>query len=147
MTRLIQAYRSLLDYIIWCDKKFTHTNTGKVIHILTPDVFIIHLLIFLTQALVCYCVATYRSDLVVQVVVYLKEIYLCMQSVALISLFCLSQVKWKPNLLVSDYPDSGDNKDMENYFRQASVNLKDILENPGVWDPFILSYVEVGTSF
>lgn len=93
MTRLIQAYRSLLDYIIWCDKKFTHTNTGKVIHILTPDVFIIHLLMFLTQALVCYCVATYRSDLVVHVVVYLKDIHLCMRSVALISPFCLSQVK------------------------------------------------------
>lgn len=32
---------------------------------------------------------------------------------------------------------------MHNYFRQASVNLKEILKNPGVWDPFILSYVEV----
>ncbi|XP_070782449.1 TATA box-binding protein-associated factor RNA polymerase I subunit A [Enoplosus armatus] len=68
-TKLIQAYRSLLDYIIWCDKKFTHSNT--------------------------------------------------------------------------DYPDSGDNQDMQNYFRQASVNLKEILKNPGVWDPFILSYVEM----
>nr|XP_046230071.1 TATA box-binding protein-associated factor RNA polymerase I subunit A isoform X2 [Scatophagus argus] len=68
-TKLIQAYRSLLDYIIWCDKKFTHCN--------------------------------------------------------------------------SDDPDSGDSKDMHNYFRQASVNLKEILKNPGVWDPFILSYVEM----
>uniref|UniRef100_UPI0037E706E6 TATA box-binding protein-associated factor RNA polymerase I subunit A n=1 Tax=Semicossyphus pulcher TaxID=241346 RepID=UPI0037E706E6 len=68
-TKLIQAYRSLLDYIIWCDKKDTNAN--------------------------------------------------------------------------SDYPDSSDNKDMHNYFRQASVNLKDILRNPGVWDPFILSYVEM----
>ncbi len=46
-------------------------------------------------------------------------------------------------LSFSDYPDSGDNQDMHNYFRQASVNLKEILKNPGVWDPFILSYVEV----
>nr|XP_020459729.1 TATA box-binding protein-associated factor RNA polymerase I subunit A isoform X1 [Monopterus albus] len=68
-TKLIQAYRSLLDYIIWCDKKFTHSNT--------------------------------------------------------------------------DYPDSGDNQEMHNYFRQASVNLKEILKNPGVWDPFILCYVEM----
>ncbi|KAI3364186.1 hypothetical protein L3Q82_011008 [Scortum barcoo] len=67
--KLIQAYRSLLDYIIWCDKKSTHSNT--------------------------------------------------------------------------DYADSGDNQDMHNYFRQASVNLKEILRNPGVWDPFILSYVEM----
>ena len=28
-TRLIQAYRSLLDYIIWCDKKCNVSNTGK----------------------------------------------------------------------------------------------------------------------
>lgn len=25
------------------------------------------------------------------------------------------------------------------------MNLKEILKNPGVWDPFILSYVEVRT--
>ncbi|XP_030260944.1 TATA box-binding protein-associated factor RNA polymerase I subunit A isoform X1 [Sparus aurata] len=68
-TKLIQAYRSLLDYIIWCDKKFTHSKT--------------------------------------------------------------------------DYHDAGDNQDMHSYFRQASVNLKEILKNPGVWDPFILSYVEM----
>ncbi|XP_026197274.1 TATA box-binding protein-associated factor RNA polymerase I subunit A [Anabas testudineus] len=68
-TKLIQAYRSLLDYIIWCDKKFAQLNT--------------------------------------------------------------------------DYHDSGDNQEMHNYFRQASVNLKEILKNPGVWDPFILSYVEM----
>lgn len=68
-TKLIQAYRSLLDYIIWCDKKFTHSRT--------------------------------------------------------------------------EYSHSGDNQDTHNYFRQASVNLKEILKNPGVWDPFILSYVEM----
>ncbi|XP_070843068.1 TATA box-binding protein-associated factor RNA polymerase I subunit A [Chaetodon trifascialis] len=67
--KLIQAYRSLLDYILWSDKKFAHCGT--------------------------------------------------------------------------DDPDSGDNQDMHNYFRQASVNLKGVLKNPGVWDPFILSYVEM----
>lgn len=31
-TKLIHAYRSLLDYLIWCDKKYTYSNkTGKVI--------------------------------------------------------------------------------------------------------------------
>ncbi|CAK6962724.1 TATA box-binding protein-associated factor RNA polymerase I subunit A [Scomber scombrus] len=68
-TKLIHAYRSLLDYIIWCDKKHAHSNT--------------------------------------------------------------------------DYSDSDNNQDMNNYFRQASVNLKEILKNPGIWDPFILSYVEM----
>ncbi|XP_069371361.1 TATA box-binding protein-associated factor RNA polymerase I subunit A isoform X2 [Paralichthys olivaceus] len=65
--KLIQAYRSLLDYIIWCDKKFT----------------------------------------------------------------------------LSDFNDPVGNQEMQNYYRQASVNLKEILKNPGVWDPFILSYVEM----
>ncbi|XP_041660592.1 TATA box-binding protein-associated factor RNA polymerase I subunit A [Cheilinus undulatus] len=68
-TKLIQAYRSLLDYIIWCDKKNQHSN--------------------------------------------------------------------------SDNTDSSDNQDMHNYFRQASVNLREIMRNPGVWDPFILSYIEM----
>lgn len=65
-TKLIQAYRSFLDYIIWCDKKFTHSD---------------------------------------------------------------------------NYSD--DSQSLHNYFRQASVNLKEILKNPGIWDPFILSYVEM----
>ncbi|XP_037100306.1 TATA box-binding protein-associated factor RNA polymerase I subunit A isoform X3 [Syngnathus acus] len=37
----------------------------------------------------------------------------------------------------------GSNQDMHYDFRQASVNLKEILKYPGVWDPFILSYVEM----
>ncbi|XP_031717545.1 TATA box-binding protein-associated factor RNA polymerase I subunit A [Anarrhichthys ocellatus] len=68
--KLIHAYRSLLDYMIWCDKKFTYINT-------------------------------------------------------------------------TEHPDCGENQEMNNYFRQASVNLKEILKKPGVWDPFILSYVEM----
>ncbi|XP_077408924.1 TATA box-binding protein-associated factor RNA polymerase I subunit A [Vanacampus margaritifer] len=67
--KLIQAYRSLLDYIIWCDKK----NAP--------------------------CIASFTNP--------------------------------------------GSNQDMHNYFRQASVNLKEILKHPGVWDPFIQSYVEM----
>ncbi|XP_071775154.1 TATA box-binding protein-associated factor RNA polymerase I subunit A [Centroberyx gerrardi] len=67
--KLVQAYRSLLDYVIWCDKKFTHCN--------------------------------------------------------------------------SDDPDAGDNQEMHSYFRQSSVNLKEILKNPGIWDPFILSYTDM----
>lgn len=36
-----------------------------------------------------------------------------------------------------------DDQSMHNYFKQASVNLKDIFKQPGVWDPFILCYVEM----
>ncbi|KAM9355852.1 TATA box-binding protein-associated factor RNA polymerase I subunit A isoform 1-T2 [Pholidichthys leucotaenia] len=67
--KLIQAYRSLLDYITWCDKKSTRSNNSN----------------------------------------------------------------W----------ESDENVIMHNYFRQASVNLKEILKNPGVWDPFILCYVKM----
>ncbi|XP_074541366.1 TATA box-binding protein-associated factor RNA polymerase I subunit A isoform X2 [Halichoeres trimaculatus] len=68
-TKFIQAYKSFMDYMIWCDKRHTQSNSG--------------------------------------------------------------------------YINSGDNKEMHNYFRQASVILREILRHPGVWDPFILSYVEM----
>ncbi|KAM6915756.1 TATA box-binding protein-associated factor RNA polymerase I subunit A [Xenentodon cancila] len=67
-TKLIQAYRSLLDYIIWYDTKSSVSN--------------------------------------------------------------------------EEYFDS-DMQNVHNSFRKASVNLKEILKHPGVWDPFILSYVEM----
>lgn len=47
-------------------------------------------------------------------------------------------------LHVSDKLDT-DDQELHNYFRQASVNLEQTLKNPGVWDPFILSYIEVST--
>lgn len=42
-----------------------------------------------------------------------------------------------------DFADRDDHQSMHSYFKQASLNLKDIFKNPGVWDPFILSYVEM----
>lgn len=67
--QLIQAYRSLLDYIIWCEKKEGATS--------------------------------------------------------------------------KDVADSEDHQAIHNYLRQTSVNFKQTFKNPGVWDPFILSYVEM----
>lgn len=32
---------------------------------------------------------------------------------------------------------------MDVYFRQASTTMKKLLRDPGVWDPFIVSYVDV----
>lgn len=69
LTKLIQAYRSLLDYVIWIDKKAVSANT--------------------------------------------------------------------------DYANVAENQSMHNYFKQATVNLKEIFKSPGVWDPFILCYVEM----
>ncbi|KAK7907622.1 hypothetical protein WMY93_016234 [Mugilogobius chulae] len=66
---LIKAYRSLLDYVMWCEKKENSSNT--------------------------------------------------------------------------DFADTDEPQSMHNYFRQATVNLKEVFKNPGVWDPFILSYVEM----
>ncbi|CDQ78146.1 unnamed protein product [Oncorhynchus mykiss] len=37
----------------------------------------------------------------------------------------------------------GVNQEMHSYFRQASVNRKDIIKLPGVWDPFVLSYINM----
>ncbi|XP_041064485.1 TATA box-binding protein-associated factor RNA polymerase I subunit A isoform X2 [Carcharodon carcharias] len=42
-----------------------------------------------------------------------------------------------------DAVDSGTAQEMHNYFRQASIGLHDVVEHPGVWDPFILSYVNL----
>lgn len=67
--KLIQAYRSLLDYIIWCEKKEESSKR--------------------------------------------------------------------------DFSNMDEHQSMHKYFRQASVNLKEIFKNPGVWDPFILCYVEM----
>jgi len=33
--------------------------------------------------------------------------------------------------------------DMKAVYKKSTLNLKEILKNPGVWDPFILCYVEV----
>uniref|UniRef100_A0A4W4H6D9 TATA box binding protein (TBP)-associated factor, RNA polymerase I, A n=1 Tax=Electrophorus electricus TaxID=8005 RepID=A0A4W4H6D9_ELEEL len=35
------------------------------------------------------------------------------------------------------------NREMHTYFRQASVTLQQIISQPGVWDPFILSYIDM----
>lgn len=42
-----------------------------------------------------------------------------------------------------DYTAATAKQDMQSYFRQASVNLSAIIKQPGVWDPFVLSYVNV----
>ncbi|KAM4600886.1 TATA box-binding protein-associated factor RNA polymerase I subunit A isoform 2-T4 [Polymixia lowei] len=67
--KLIQAYRSLLDYIMWCDEKCRQSN--------------------------------------------------------------------------ADNTDAIENQEMQNHFRKSSVNLKEIVKAPGIWDPFILSYVDM----
>ncbi|XP_007903190.1 TATA box-binding protein-associated factor RNA polymerase I subunit A [Callorhinchus milii] len=39
--------------------------------------------------------------------------------------------------------DMGTEQEMHNYFRQASIGLNQTLQHPGVWDPFVLSYVNL----
>jgi len=43
--------------------------------------------------------------------------------------------------LLSD--EASRNNEMHSYFRHASVTLKDIISQPGIWDPFVLGYVNV----
>ncbi|KAL7872259.1 hypothetical protein SRHO_G00072420 [Serrasalmus rhombeus] len=42
-------------------------------------------------------------------------------------------------------PTSSDanTRELHSYFRQASVTLQEIITQPGVWDPFVLSYVDM----
>ncbi|GCB64197.1 hypothetical protein scyTo_0014737 [Scyliorhinus torazame] len=42
-----------------------------------------------------------------------------------------------------DAVDSYSTQEIHNYFRQASIGLHDAVQIPGVWDPFILSYVNL----
>ncbi|TRY54137.1 hypothetical protein DNTS_034822 [Danionella cerebrum] len=44
---------------------------------------------------------------------------------------------------VSDNEVPSSSHEMHTYFRQASVTLKEIISQPGVWDPFVLSYVHM----
>ncbi|KAI4899152.1 hypothetical protein NFI96_013240, partial [Prochilodus magdalenae] len=39
--------------------------------------------------------------------------------------------------------DANTSREIHSYFRQASVTLQEIIAQPGVWDPFVLSYVNM----
>ncbi|XP_067274346.1 TATA box-binding protein-associated factor RNA polymerase I subunit A-like [Pseudorasbora parva] len=53
----------------------------------------------------------------------------------------LTWFKKKSSAVENDEVSS--NHEMHTYFRQASVTLKDIITQPGVWDPFVLSYINM----
>ncbi|KAB5517249.1 hypothetical protein PHYPO_G00187520 [Pangasianodon hypophthalmus] len=44
---------------------------------------------------------------------------------------------------VSDAEESGNNREMHSYFRQASVTLQEIIKQPGVWDPFVWGCIDM----
>ncbi|XP_015206763.2 TATA box-binding protein-associated factor RNA polymerase I subunit A isoform X1 [Lepisosteus oculatus] len=43
----------------------------------------------------------------------------------------------------SDNSDVAEIQEMHRYFRQSSLNLQEILKQPGVWDPFVLGYINM----
>lgn len=49
----------------------------------------------------------------------------------------------KATLSSTDELDAGANQEMHSYFRQSSVNLTEIMKTPGIWDPFVLSYIDM----
>ncbi|KAM6954084.1 TATA box-binding protein-associated factor RNA polymerase I subunit A [Aplochiton taeniatus] len=49
----------------------------------------------------------------------------------------------KATISSTDVSDAITHQEMSSYFRQSSVNLKEIMKSPGIWDPFILSYVDM----
>lgn len=69
------------------------------------------------------------------------------QKVKLIQVYrdLLHYIHWceKKSTGSSNDCDRDSSQTVHTYSWQASVNVKQILKNPGVWDPFILSYVEI----
>uniref|UniRef100_A0A8B9HXV2 TATA box binding protein (TBP)-associated factor, RNA polymerase I, A n=1 Tax=Astyanax mexicanus TaxID=7994 RepID=A0A8B9HXV2_ASTMX len=66
----------------------------------------------------------------------------------LIHAYCgfLDYVIWhmkKSSVSEAGKKDNSSNREMHSYFRQASVTLQEIIAQPGVWDPFVLSYVDM----
>ncbi|XP_041951917.1 TATA box-binding protein-associated factor RNA polymerase I subunit A isoform X1 [Alosa sapidissima] len=43
----------------------------------------------------------------------------------------------------ADHNGDGSNPEMHSYFRQASVTLQEVIRSPGIWDSFVLAYVEM----
>lgn len=67
-------------------------------------------------------------------------------SKTLITAYCglLDYLIWnEKKSSVSENEELSSNHEMHSYFRQASVTLKDIISLPGIWDPFVLSYVNM----
>lgn len=67
-------------------------------------------------------------------------------SKTLITAYCglLDYLIWsEKKSSVSEHEELSSNHEMHSYFRQASVTLKDIISLPGVWDPFVLSYINM----
>ncbi|XP_066533083.1 TATA box-binding protein-associated factor RNA polymerase I subunit A [Hoplias malabaricus] len=69
---------------------------------------------------------------------------------SLIQAYCgfLDYFLWctKKHSVISAGDQKTDNEtdmEMHSYFKQSSVALQEIIQQPGVWDPFILSYVDM----
>ncbi|KAL6485837.1 hypothetical protein MHYP_G00052290 [Metynnis hypsauchen] len=63
----------------------------------------------------------------------------------LIHAYCgfLDYFIWSTKKSSGTSSDANTNREMHSYFRQASVTLQEIITQPGVWDPFVLSYVDM----
>ncbi|XP_043913797.1 TATA box-binding protein-associated factor RNA polymerase I subunit A [Protopterus annectens] len=44
---------------------------------------------------------------------------------------------------LEDHTETTVSQDLHNYFRQAFVTMQEIFKNPGVWDPFVISCVDM----
>ncbi|XP_077075638.1 TATA box-binding protein-associated factor RNA polymerase I subunit A-like [Siphateles boraxobius] len=56
----------------------------------------------------------------------------------------LDYLKWcEKKSSTAGTDEASRNHEMHSYFRYASVTLKDIISQPGVWDPFVLSYINM----
>ncbi|XP_051730025.1 TATA box-binding protein-associated factor RNA polymerase I subunit A-like isoform X2 [Ctenopharyngodon idella] len=64
----------------------------------------------------------------------------------LIQAYCgfLDYLIWcKKKSSVPGTDEASSNHEIHSCFRQASVTLKEIISQPGIWDPFVLSYIDM----
>ncbi|XP_039546192.1 TATA box-binding protein-associated factor RNA polymerase I subunit A-like isoform X6 [Pimephales promelas] len=55
----------------------------------------------------------------------------------------LDYLIWWKKSSTAGTDEASRNNEMHSYFRHASVTLKDIISQPGIWDPFVLGYVNM----
>ncbi|XP_062406684.1 TATA box-binding protein-associated factor RNA polymerase I subunit A [Sardina pilchardus] len=58
----------------------------------------------------------------------------------------LDYITWKHRRSLveeSDHHGDGRNPEMHSYFRQASVTLREAIRQPGIWDSFVLAYIDM----
>lgn len=103
-SKLIQAYRSLLDYIIWCDKKYNLPHIGKMPFIkCSCSMSHCHLMArscnykLQRELVICRKYTAFMCEIIPVLTLFSNAICFCIQMM-------LNQVKTKTLITTSDRP-------------------------------------------